>query len=192
MPYYRRLPFDLQRQLQQLMQVFLAEKNFVGCHNLQITEEMRVLIAAQACLLLLNRATTYYAQMTEILVYPDAFVIERNEADVAGVVHRVRKVVVGESWADSQVVVSWPDVLAGAADTTDGYNVVIHEFAHQLDQETGYANGAPALADTAQASHWAQVLNDEFIRLRNQIDRDEETLLDRYGAQDPVEFCGRI
>lgn len=188
MPYYRRLPSDLQRQLQKHIQVFLAEKNFVGCHGLTVTEQMRVLIAAQACLLLFNRKTGYYPNMREILVYPDAFMVERNVADAAGVVHRVRHAVSGESWADSQVVLSWPDVLAGATDAHDGYNVVIHEFAHQLDHESGAGNGAPAMADQDQATQWAQALNVEFIRLREQIDQREPTLLDQYGAQDPVEF----
>jgi len=188
MPYYRRLPFNLQRQLHQRIHVFMAEKNFIGCKGLEVTEEMRVLIAAQACLLLLNRQTACYPTLSDILIYSDAFVVERNEVDAANVVHRVRRPVSGESWANSQVVLSWTDVLEGAADISNTHNVVIHEFAHQLDQESGYGNGAPAFSDATQAERWSAVLNDEFNRLREQIARDGTTLMDAYGAQDPAEF----
>lgn len=188
MPYYRRLPYSLQRQLQILIHAFIAEKNFVGCQGLEIQDEMRVLIAAQACLLLLNRQTDCYPHMSDILVYPDTFVVERDEVDAARVVRRVKRAVSGESWANSQVVLSWTDVVQDAADTGDGHNVAIHEFAHQLDQESGYSNGAPAFANAQQAEQWSRVLNDEFIRLREQIAHGEVTLLDPYGAQNPAEF----
>jgi len=188
MPYYRRLPFNLQRQLQQRVHVFIAEKNFVGCNGMQVTDEVRVLIAAQASLLLLNRDTDCFATMSEVLVYPDTFVIEREEVGPGGTVRRVRRAVSGESWANSQVVLSWTDVLEGAADTGDGHNVVIHEFAHQLDQETGHGNGAPNLDSREQAGRWSTVLGGEFNRLREQIARDDDSVLDAYGAQDPVEF----
>ncbi|MGC1440610.1 MAG: M90 family metallopeptidase [Burkholderiaceae bacterium] len=188
MPYYRRLPFNLQRQLQQQIHVFIAEKNFVGCRGLEVTDEMRVLIAAQACLLLLNRQTGCYPTMSEVLVYPDTFIVERDEVDAANVVHRVRRPVSGESWANSQVVLSWADVLEGAADPGDGQNVVIHEFAHQLDQESGSGNGAPGFSDAEQAGRWSDVLSNEFNRLREQLAIDSEPLLDPYGAQSPVEF----
>lgn len=188
MPYYQRMPFDLQRQLQKRMQVFLADKRFVGCQGLEITEEMRVLIAAQACLLILNRPTDYFPHMSEILVYPDAFVVERDEADEAGVVHRVRQTVAGESWADSQVVLSWPDVLAGAARTDDAYNVVIHEFAHQLDHESGASNGAPVMRSREQAELWARAFDRAYQTLLNQLDEGEGSFVDAYGADSPVEF----
>jgi len=188
MPYYRRLPFNLQRQLHQRIHVFIAEKNFIGCDGVEVTDEMRVLIAAQACLLLLNRQTACYPTLSDILIYPAPFVVERNEVDAANVVHRVKRPLSGESWANSQVVLSWTDVLEGAADSGNAHNVVIHEFAHQLDQESGYGNGAPNFADPSQAGRWSEVLNDEFNRLRAQIARDGTTLMDPYGAQDPAEF----
>lgn len=188
MPYYRRLPYNLQRQLQQRIQIFIAEKSFVGCNGLEVTDEMRVLIAAQASLLLLNRDTGCYPELTDVLVYPDTFIVERDEMDASNVVHRVRHRVAGESWSDSQVVLSWADVLAGAVDTADGHNVVIHEFAHQLDHESGYGNGAPAFNSKDQAGQWSQVFSDEFAKLHEQLANNEATLLDPYGAQNPVEF----
>lgn len=188
MPLYRRLPPDLKRQLHQRVQVFVAEKAFVGCDGLSVTDEMRVLIAAQACLLVLNRPAAPYPSLAQVLVYPEAFVVDKEEEDEDGIRHRERQVLTGESWAESQVILSWPDVRHGARIDDDGENVVIHEFAHQLDQETGYANGAPALGGAGRYASWAQVLGEEFERLRERIDAGEETLLDDYGATDPVEF----
>lgn len=188
MPYYRRLPFNLQRQLQQRIQVLIAEKNFVGCNGLVVTDEMRVLVAAQASLLLLNRQTECFPELVDVLVYPDSFIVERDEIDHNNVVHRVRHRVAGESWSDSQVVLSWADVVAGALDANDGYNVVLHEFAHQLDHENGRGDGAPPLASRDQANQWSDVFNREFTRLHSALDNNEPTLLDPYAAQNPVEF----
>jgi Mlc titration factor MtfA (ptsG expression regulator) len=144
-PYFRLLPADLQLQLKRHIQVFLAEKPFIGCADLEVTDEMRVTIAAQACLLILNRRTNYFANLRQILVYPGAFTVDRVGADAAGVLQERRHVLSGESWSQGQVVLSWDDVVEAAAVVDDGRNVVIHEFAHQLDQENGHANGAPIL-----------------------------------------------
>jgi len=187
-PLYRRLPPELQEQLQAHMQVFLAEKDFIGCDGLAVTEEMRVTIAALACLLILNRDTDYYPILRQILVYPSAFVVDMEESDEAGVVRSDSHVLSGESWSQSQVVLSWEDVVEGAAVADDGYNVVIHEFAHQLDQEAGYANGAPELASRGHYARWSKVLGEEYERLRESVDAGEQSLLDDYGATDPAEF----
>lgn len=192
MPLYRVLPDTLREQLQALTKIFIAEKTFVGCHGLAITEQIRVLIAAQACLLILNRQTDVYPELTEILVYPDAFIIEREVHDPGNVVHSVRATVSGESWSDSRVILSWEDVRASAAYPGDGYNVVIHEFAHQLDHESGATNGAPWLADPEQASDWAAVLSAEFEQLRARQDDAQGTLIDPYASQNPAEFFAVI
>jgi Mlc titration factor MtfA (ptsG expression regulator) len=188
MPVFGRLPPELRRQLEGHVLVFLAEKEFVGCNGLEITDEMRVLIAAQACLLILNRRADYYfPDLTQVLVYPTAFVVEREEYDEAGVRSRERQVLVGESWTDSQVILSWEDVLEGAAVDDDGWNVVLHEFAHQLDQAKGYASGAPELPGRERYAAWSEVFTAEFERLRERGE-DPESLLDEYGATDPAEF----
>ena len=129
---------------------------------------MRVTIAAQACLLLLNRRTDYYPGLRQILVYPGAFIVDRVQKDDAGVLQDRRQVLSGESWAQGQVVLSWEDVLDGAAIPDDGRNVVIHEFAHQLDQQKGHANGAPILARRGHYRRWSRVLGEEFGRLQEQ------------------------
>lgn len=201
-PLYRRLPADLQLQLKRQIQVFLADKRIVGCAGLEVTDEMRVLVAAQACLLLLNRRGArfrpQFARLTEVLLYPGAFIVERDHGDGSGVLQRRRDVLTGESWVQGQVVLSWDDALAGALDADDGRNVAIHEFAHQLDQDKGHANGAPAAGRwrRGRMQRWARVFDEAFTRLRAQlaqpaaaIDRaGAPPLIDPYGATDPAEF----
>ena len=188
MPAYTRLPPDLQLQLRKHVQVLLAEKPFIGCAGLEVTDEMRVLIAAQAALLLLNRRADYFGNLRQILVYPGAFVVERSQADGSGLTHETRRALSGESWQQGQVLLSWDDVLAGAADPDDGRNVVIHEFAHQLDQERGRANGAPWLGRRERYARWAAVLGAEFAALHQRLARGEPGLIDPYAATDPAEF----
>jgi MtfA peptidase len=187
-PYVRRLPADLQIQLRKHIQVFLAEKAFVGCKGLVVTDEMRVAIAAQACLLIMNRRTDYFSNLRQILVYPGAFVVDRVRTDGAGVLQEQRQVLSGESWSQGQVVLSWEDVQDGAAVDDDGRNVVIHEFAHQLDQESGHANGAPLLARREHYGPWSQVLSEEFERLQEQARNGEPALISHYGTTSPAEF----
>lgn len=187
-PAVRRLPADLQRQLREHIQVFLAEKKFFGCAGLVITDEMRVTIAAQACLLLLNRPDHCYPRLQQILVYPGPFVVHHQRNNGIGLVQDESRVLSGESWAHGQVVLSWPDVLEGAANANDGRNVVIHEFAHQLDQEKGYANGAPDLADFQRYPRWSRVLGQEYDALQERLRNEETGILDPYAATDPAEF----
>jgi Mlc titration factor MtfA (ptsG expression regulator) len=187
-PYFAQLPADLQLQLKEYIKAFVAEKPFIGCNGLEVTEEMRVLIAAQASLLLLNRHAGLFNGLRQVLVYPGAFVVDRVQHDAAGLVREGRQVLLGESWQHGQVVLSWDDVLAGAADPADGRNVVIHEFAHQLDQESGAANGAPFLGRRDRYARWAATLGAAFARLQRQVVLGEPTLIDAYGATSPAEF----
>ncbi|MFM9916635.1 MAG: zinc-dependent peptidase [Rhizobacter sp.] len=187
-PYFRSMPADLQLQLKKHIQVFLAEKPFIGCRGLVVTDEMRVTIAAQACLLLLNRRSDYFAQLRQILLYPDAFVVDRVHADGSGVVQDRRLALSGESWSLGQVILSWQDTVEGAEVADDGRNVVIHEFAHQLDQENGAANGAPRMAGRARRERWARVLGEEFAVLQRRAASRKPSLLSGYGATDPAEF----
>ena len=187
-PYFRRLPADLQMQLKKHILVFLAEKPFIGCRGLVVTDEIRVTIAAQACLLILNRRTDYFPKLRQILVYPDAFVVDRVHADAFGVMQERRHALSGESWSQGQVILSWQDTLEGAAVIDDGRNVVIHEFAHQLDQEAGHANGAPLLGQHARYAGWSKVLGAEFDALVRRAPAQEAPLISDYGATDPAEF----
>jgi len=189
MPAFARLPVDLQLQVKKHIQVLVAEKPFIGCAGQVITDEVRVLIAAQAALLLLHRQTGYFAQLRQILVYPGAFVVERSQPDELGLTHETRRALSGESWEQGQILLSWDDVVAGAADPGDGHNVVIHEFAHQLDHERGRANGAPWLGRREGYAAWARVLGGEYAALRGQLARGETPpVIDAYAATNPAEF----
>ena len=187
MPAFAKLPSDLQLQLKKHIQILVAEKPFIGCNGLQITDEVRVLVAAQASLLLLGRPAGRFRGLSQVLVYPGAFVVERPVTE-GGIVQDARRVLVGESWQQGQLILSWDDVLAGAADPDDGRNVVIHEFAHQLDQENGPANGAPFLGRRDGYRRWAATLGAAFDELRAQLARGEPTVIDPYGATDAGEF----
>lgn len=187
-PMFRALPADLQLQLKQHIQVFLREKAFIGCRGQRITDEVRVTIAAQACMLLLNRPGGYFPRLRQVLVYPGAFAVDRVHTGAGGVVQDRRHALSGESWSQGQVILSWQDTLEGAAGALDGQNVVLHEFAHQLDQENGPANGAPHLGPGQSRVRWAQVLAAAFERLQRQAHSGEPTWMNPYGATDPAEF----
>lgn len=187
-PVYRRMPTDLQLQLKLLIKQFIHEKSFIACAEFEITDEVRVTIAASACLLLLNRDTDVYAGLHYILVYPDAFLIQREALDSAGLQTMKKTGVLGESWSNGKVILSWQDVLKGNRNFSDGANVAIHEFAHQLDHETGATNGSPSLGGAARYERWATVFTDEFKRLQQAAYRGDATLIDHYGATEPAEF----
>ena len=188
MPYFRKMPTDLQQQLKQHIQVFLAEKNFIGCNGVQITDDIKITVAAQACLLLLNRKTDFYPKLHTILVYPCEFIKEQQSMHTDGVLHTNKKALVGESWGFGKVVLSWQDTLDGANIPDDGRNVVIHEFAHQLDQENGKANGAPILGKGQNYKGWSDAFSSQFKKLKKQAKIGKPSLFDYYGASNPAEF----
>jgi Mlc titration factor MtfA (ptsG expression regulator) len=186
-PLARELPAAQQLRLKRHIQVLLAEVPFIGCAGLEVSDEMRVTIAAQAAFLLLGRGGSF-GNLREVLVYPGHFVVPRSEAAAGGVVHEGRDVLAGQSWQRGQVIVAWDAVRAGAADPHDGANVVMHEFAHQLDQATGAANGAPYVGRGALQQAWARVMNQEFDALVARLARAEPGLIEPYAATSPAEF----
>ena len=186
--FFYKMPADLQLQLKNKMKIFLSEKQYTGHQGQDITDEVRVTIAAQACLLLLNRNTDFYPFLQTIAVYPAAFITNRAMQDTSGVHQRDSRVILGESWNRGKVILSWKDSASGGADFEDGHNLVIHEFAHQLDGESGTTNGAPPLGKSQSYDKWSQVLSSEFEQLRQQAQRGESTLIDQYGATNPAEF----
>ena len=187
-PYYRSLSRDEQSQLRQLIRVFLAEKRFEGCGGLEITDEIRVTIAAQACILLLNRKHDYYAGLDSILVYPSTYLAPSQFVDEAGVVHEGAEGRLGEAWLRGAVILSWDEVRRDTRDFQDGRNVTLHEFAHQLDQQDGSFDGAPLLERPSHYRSWARVLMKEYEALVRAADRGQKTLIDQYGAREPAEF----
>ncbi|MFT4709027.1 MAG: Mlc titration factor MtfA (ptsG expression regulator) [Bacteroidia bacterium] len=188
-PVFEHLPADLQSQLQGHIQVFLGEKRFIGCDGLEVSDEMRVTVAAQACLLLLNRETSIYGGLSTIYLYPSAYVATTRTQGGAGAEQVSRSVRLGESWTRGSVVLSWSHSRSGAANFDDGSNVVLHEFAHQLDQEDGDADGAPQLKTPSCYRTWAAVLGSEFKRVQGRrAGRNFKSLINDYGATNPAEF----
>ncbi len=191
MPAYGRLSLAERAELEWHIQVFLMEKYFEGCGGMVITDEVRLLIAAQACVLLLGRDTDYFPGLRSVLVYPGPFQGAGRAVGPAGMVTQSLGWRHGESWhtpgAGGPVVLSWPDVVAGAADAEDGRNVVYHEFAHQLDGESGWVDGAPVL-EPAAAAEWKRVMTEQFQLHARAIWAGLPTVIGAYGAQSPAEF----
>jgi Mlc titration factor MtfA (ptsG expression regulator) len=187
-PLYNLLPDSLKQELHAHINVFLTEKNFEGCGGLELTDEVKVTIAAQACVLLLNRKTDYYPRLYSVLVYPAAYVAKR--ASGSGTAHgdEEKEVRLGESWRIGSVVLAWDGVKHGAMDPEDGHNLVLHEFAHQLDQEDGQADGAPILEQRSSYVTWARILSKEYEELQRNVRNRHKTVMDWYGATGPAEF----
>lgn len=188
LPVFQRLPAHLQARLQALVLGFLYRKRFVGCAGLEVTDEMRVVIAAEACLLVLNRPNQRYDSLRWVYVYPSTFIAQREQSDAYGVVSTQRSAMLGESWSNGRVILAWDSVQRGIADFTDGRNVVLHEFAHQLDTEDGSADGAPLLYNRDSYAIWSQVFSREFAQLHRELALGFGTLIDSYGATNPAEF----
>lgn len=186
-----RMPGELRTRLRQHIQVFLDEKNFEPCGELdEVTDEMKVLVAAQACLLLIGlKKHRYFPKLTSVLMYPGAY---RDRGHRRFSLHESQtgdSVRLGESWPTGSVVLSWQNVKAGAANADDGLNVVFHEFAHQLDQVDGAADGAPVLHHSDEYKDWSEVLQRDYEKLVEATnDHRKEPLLDPYGATNPAEF----
>lgn len=183
-PFDRSLPESDRCELRSYIRWFLASKPFEGCAGLVITDEIRVTIAAQACLLLLHRETPCYERLRSLYVYPGAHFARSST-----------KTALGEAWGQGIVVLAWDSVRGGAANPFDGDNVVMHEFAHQLDLEDGQFDGIPlvgrGMAAVQQAgayTAWAKMLSKEYEQLRQSIEKGHETVMDSYGGSDPAEF----
>lgn len=187
-PHVKFLDAETRAWLEDLIQVFVAEKQFDGAAGLEVTDEMRVTIAAQACTLLLgDDETQVYPNLARIVIYPEAYVAKRQTAEGMVVVESA-EVRLGESWDHGVVVLAWSAVKHGARNVCDGHNVVYHEFAHQLDQEFGDADGAPALPEGMSYGAWSKALGREFAILKEGEEDGRKTLLDHYGATNPAEF----
>ncbi len=186
-PLYEKLPDDLRPRFEGLVNRFLDEVTFHGYEGLEVTDEMRVVIAAQACLLIVNKDNRWFDTLETIHLYPAAFKSRLRE--MRGYVVSERETTrLGESWRRGPVILAWDHAAYGAFAPHDGRNVVFHEFAHQLDEQTGVVDGAPALDPDQSASNWARVFRAAYERLRADAAAGRPTLLDPYGATAPAEF----
>jgi len=188
LPIYNKLTNSLQENLQAKIQKFLYTKQFVGCDGFEISDEVRVIIAAEACLLVLNRPSTAYKKLRWIYIYPSTFIAKREQQDAYGIVSPANSHLLGVSWSNGKVVLAWDSVERGVNNFRDGQNVVLHEFAHQLDQEDGSADGAPLLYTRDAYSVWSRVFSHEFENLHKNLERRKPSLIDSYGATNPAEF----
>ncbi len=187
LPVYDALADEQQRQLKQLIQLFLTRKKFYGCAGLEITDEIRITIAGQACLLLLNKGWRTYPKLLSVLVYPSAFRAERQQMQDDGTVAMAGHDLLGASWRNRTVIVTLADVAKVLSNFGDGHNVVLHEFAHQLDGLSGSTNGAPPLRSNSYQS-WARVFTENFEDLRHRSQHGLATVMDQYGTTNPAEF----
>lgn len=194
-PFYHRLPPEDRRELEGHVQVFMAEKQFEGCAGFSLNDEHKVCIAAHACLLLLHRDTDYYPSLRTILVYPGTFVVPISRHVGSGIIEESQQARAGESWEEGALVVAWDAIITAIDYPGNGHNVVLHEFAHQLDYEDGQTNGAPQLGHREprrlrqrRYAEWSRVMKGEYERLRQQVERGEATILRDYAATNPAEF----
>lgn len=187
--FHARLPEPLRKRLHGLINIFVREKNFVGCNGLTVTEEMRVVIAAYACLLVVNRPDVprahFYDDLYSVLVYPTPFVVPETHHVGHGVVSEGHRVLSGQAWDARRIILSWQDVEASLG---AGHNVVLHEFAHYLDMEDETMDGAPGLGSASAYQRWSEVFWSEFDRLRADLQAGIPTFLDPYAATEPAEF----
>ena len=174
--------------LRDLATLFLAQKEFTGAQGMEITDEIAVAVAAQACLPVLRLGLEAYSGFVGIVIHPDEVVARREVMDEDGIVHRYDETLSGEAMEGGPVMLSWRDVEGAGESAEWGYNVVIHEFAHVLDMADGIADGVPPLPDRAAREAWRRVLGEEFHGFCDRVDAGEETLLDPYGAESVDEF----
>lgn len=189
-PVLRGLDRREQHRLRELASLFLHEKRFSGADGLEISDFMRVTIAAQACLLVLNLGLDYFAGWVEVIVYPGAFVAPHRQQDETGLVHESRRAMGGEAWSKGPVILSWADI--DPAGRKKGGNVVLHEFAHKLDMLNGAANGMPPLHADMLRERWTEDFSRAYQVLYRQVEHHRHTDIDPYAIESPAEFFAVI
>jgi hypothetical protein len=179
-------------RLRELATFFLRRKIISAAHGFAVTEEMRITIASQACLLILSLSLDYFDGWSEIIVYPGAFRARHNHMDEYGVVHEEEHALSGESWEQGPLILSWSDIREDMHHSHLGRNVVIHEFAHKLDMLDGAANGIPELHRPMVRAQWTEAMSNAFERLGHELDHQQRPAIDPYAATDPAEFFAVI
>ena len=176
-------------RLRKLSGLFLREKKFTPVSGVVLSEKMMIQIAAQACLLILNRNLSDFDGWREIIIYPDAFIVDYKHIDEAGVMHSSERTLAGEAWGSGPVILSWADADPARHYSRDtGSNVVLHEFAHKLDMLNGVANGMPVLNKDMLREDWTQNFSCAYKRLLRELEDGHHFSIDPYAAQSPAEF----
>jgi Mlc titration factor MtfA (ptsG expression regulator) len=184
--HYPRLETAEQRQLEGIIQILMAEKDWVGCGGLELTERIKALIAAQAGTLLLGLEHDYYRNISTVLIYPSGYAIEG--AGPMDILAPADRAVLGHAQLRGPVVLSWQHAQAGGRDADDGKNLVYHEFAHKLDMLDGVVDGTPIMADQRALAEWVQVMTKAYESLQRDAKKGRRSVLDHYGATDVGEF----
>ena len=185
-PFTRSLGASELTRLRELVTLFLHEKGVHGAGGMVVRDDVRIAIAIQACILILNLGLDYYRGWVEVIVYPDEFVAEREFVDEAGVAHTIEEPMSGESWERGPVILSWADANEGGR--AGGYNVVIHEFAHKLDMLNGEPNGFPPLHADMSRGDWAAAFTRAYEDFCERVEGDALLDIDDYAAESPAEF----
>jgi len=191
-PIFKNLTVTEKIQLRKLTRKFLHKKNITTVHDLELTPYMAVVIAAQACLLILNLGFNYYDGWTQVILYPSAFKVNHEYTDVAGVVHKSNRALSGEAWSQGPIILSWEDIHQDVHFPRYGHNIVIHEFAHKLDMLTGSANGMPPLHASMVREKWTETLSSAYQQLNQQLYDEGSSTINSYAATDPAEFFAVI
>jgi Mlc titration factor MtfA (ptsG expression regulator) len=186
-PIYSQLPITLREELHGHINIFLDEKKFIGKAGVEITDEIRLIVAGNACLLLLQGNGRRFSGFTSILIYPQAYTSHQAQHDGLVTTEQPSRRA-GESWVRGPIVLSWEDVHSGSVNAEDGHNVVIHEFAHKLDEQSGHMNGLPVLGSASHYKEWNEVLSEEYGALNERAKRGRNKVLDEYGTVSPAEF----
>jgi hypothetical protein len=185
-PFTRALSEPERARLRERAILFLNEKSIAGAGGLEVRDEIRMCVAAQACMLVLDLDFDFFRGWTEVIVYPDEFIVDYEYVDEDGIAHRVNTPLSGESWLEGPVILSWADAERGG--DGGGYNVVIHEFAHKLDMLNGHANGFPPLHADMDPGRWSSVFGAAYDHFSTRVERGEEPQIDPYAAENPGEF----
>lgn len=188
-PHIALLTAEEQERLRDDIKIIIGEKYWEGCNGLIVTDEMRVTVAAFACLLQLNLPhRDYYSNVQTILLYPSYYRVKHKRYET-GILRENVESRAGEAWShNGPIVLAWDEVLTGGQYDTDGHNVVLHEFAHKLDMLDSSASGVPMLENQAAYEVWAQVMSAEYAALVSNTEAGIEGLIDSYGAKNPMEF----
>jgi Mlc titration factor MtfA (ptsG expression regulator) len=176
-------PGEMQR-LKDYAVLFLDEKEMHGARGFALSDAVRLSIAAQACVPILNLGIDFYQGWVGIVIYPGEFKVRREETDMNGVVHEYDDELAGEAWPGGPVILSWQDVTLGEA----GYNVVIHEFAHKLHMGRGDMDDFPLPHADMNREQWLDAWDAAYDRFCDEVDRGTHTVIDPYASEQPAEF----
>jgi len=185
---FDRLSTGELKRLRKVTTLFLVKKTFTAVQGFELTNQMKLTIAAQACLPILNLDIDYYDGWLEIVVYPSNFVVNRNITSEEGIVSNQTSTLSGEAWSRGPVVLSWSDIELDSLTLREGHNVIIHEFSHKLDMLNGRANGMPPLHPKMERKEWTESLSKAYELLKNNLEYHYKYYINEYAATNPAEY----